>query len=87
MPPSTSETACSDFWKMEDLRDQYSSRLSGGQRRLLRLAVATAASSKVLVLDEPTNDLDPQKRRLVWENLRELNRNRGNTIIFITITP
>jgi len=72
------------FWKMEDLRDQYSSRLSGGQRRLLRLAVATAASSKVLVLDEPTNDLDPQKRRLVWENLRELNRDRGKTIIFIT---
>ncbi|MCY4020593.1 MAG: ABC transporter ATP-binding protein [Chloroflexi bacterium] len=72
------------FWKMEDLRDQYSSRLSGGQRRLLRLAVATAASSKVLVLDEPTNDLDPQKRRLVWENLRVLNRDRGKTIIFIT---
>lgn len=72
------------FWKMEDLRDQYSSRLSGGQRRLLRLAVATAASSNVLVLDEPTNDLDPQKRRLVWENLRELNRDRGKTIIFIT---
>lgn len=72
------------FWKMEDLRDLYSSRLSSGQRRLLRLAVATAASSKVLVLDEPTNDLDPQKRRLVWENLRELNRDRGNTIIFIT---
>lgn len=71
-------------WQMEDLRDRYSSRLSGGQRRLLRLAVATAASSKVLVLDEPTNDLDPQKRRLVWENLRALNRERGLTIIFIT---
>ncbi len=72
------------LWEMEDLRDHYSSRLSGGQRRLLRLAVATAASSKALVLDEPTNDLDPQKRRLVWENLRALNRDRGTTIIFIT---
>ncbi len=71
-------------WEMEALRDLYSSRLSGGQRRLLRLAVATAASSRVLVLDEPTNDLDPQKRRLVWENLRGINRDRGTTIIFIT---
>lgn len=72
------------IWDMEDLRDHTSSRLSGGQRRLLRLAVATAASSKVLVLDEPTNDLDPQKRRLVWENLREINERRGTTVIFIT---
>ena len=72
------------IWDMEDLRDHTSSRLSGGQRRLLRLAVATAASSKALVLDEPTNDLDPQKRRLVWENLRRINRDRGTTIIFIT---
>ena len=72
------------LWDMENLRDHTSSRLSGGQRRLLRLAVATAALSKVLVLDEPTNDLDPQKRRLVWENLRALNRDRGTTIIFIT---
>lgn len=72
------------IWDMENLRGHTSSRLSGGQRRLLRLAVATAASSEVLVLDEPTNDLDPQKRRLVWENLREINERRGTTIIFIT---
>ncbi len=71
-------------WEMEDLRDHNSARLSGGQRRMLRLAVATAASPETLVLDEPTNDLDPQKRRLVWENLRGLNRERGTTIIFIT---
>ena len=71
-------------WDMQELRDQTSARLSGGQRRLLRLAVATAASSKVLVLDEPTNDLDPQKRRLVWENLREINQRWGTTVIFIT---
>ena len=72
------------IWAMESLRDRCSAQLSGGQRRLLRLAVATAASSKVLVLDEPTNDLDPQKRRLVWENLRRINRELGSTIIFIT---
>ena len=73
-----------ELWQMQDLRDQYSTRLSGGQRRLLRLAVAMAGSAPVLVLDEPTNDLDPQRRRLVWDVLRHYNDERGATIIFIT---
>ena len=72
------------LWQIEPLRDQYSTRLSGGQRRLLRLAVAAAGHPPVLVLDEPTNDLDPQRRRLVWDVLRRLNTERGTTILFIT---
>ncbi len=55
------------LWQIEDLRHEYSTQLSGGQRRLLRLAVAMAGSPPVLILDEPTNDLDPQRRRLVWD--------------------
>ncbi|MBE9472485.1 MAG: ABC transporter ATP-binding protein, partial [Chloroflexi bacterium] len=72
------------LWQIEDLRHEYSTRLSGGQRRLLRLAVAMAGSPPVLILDEPTNDLDPQRRRLVWDVLRHLNSEHGTTIIFIT---
>jgi ABC-type multidrug transport system ATPase subunit len=72
------------LWQTESLRDQYSSRLSGGQRRLLRLAVAMAGQPPILILDEPTNDLDPQRRKLVWDVLREENQQRGTTIIFIT---
>ena len=73
-----------ELWQMEALRDRDNSRLSGGQRRLLRLAVAMAGSLPVLILDEPTNDLDPLRRRLVWDVLRRTNRERGTTIIFIT---
>ncbi len=72
------------LWQAESLRDRYSSRLSGGQRRLLRLAVAMAGQPSILILDEPTNDLDPQRRKLVWDVLREENQQRGTTIIFIT---
>jgi ABC-2 type transport system ATP-binding protein len=72
------------LWQIEGLRHHYSSRLSGGQKRLLRLAVAMAGSAPVLVLDEPTNDLDPQRRKLVWDVLREQNRQQGATLIFIT---
>ncbi|MFN8494022.1 MAG: ABC transporter ATP-binding protein [Caldilineaceae bacterium] len=73
-----------DLWQIGALRDQYCPRLSGGQRRLLLLAVAMAGQLPVLVLDEPTNDLDPQRRKLVWDVLRAENHSQGTTIIFIT---
>jgi ABC-2 type transport system ATP-binding protein len=73
-----------EMLKMEALRHRPSLRLSSGQRRLTRLAAAMAGSPSVLVLDEPTSDLDPQRRKLVWEVLRHLNGERGTTIIFIT---
>jgi ABC-type multidrug transport system ATPase subunit len=73
-----------ELWQIKDLRDKDNSRLSGGQRRLLRLAVAMAGSLPILILDEPTNDLDPLRRRLVWDVLRRVNREQGTTIVFIT---
>jgi len=73
-----------EFWQIEELRNQPSSRMSGGQTRLMRLAVATTALLPILMLDEPTNDLDPQRRKLVWDNLREINQTHNTTIIFIT---
>jgi ABC-2 type transport system ATP-binding protein len=72
------------LWQIEELRDRYCQRLSSGQRRLLRLAVSMAGSLPVLILDEPTNDLDPLRRRLVWDMLRRANREYGTTILFVT---
>jgi ABC-type multidrug transport system ATPase subunit len=84
-PAARSERdALLELWQIKDLRDKDNSRLSGGQRRLLRLAVAMAGSPPVLILDEPTNDLDPLRRRLVWDILRRVNHERETTIIFIT---
>lgn len=65
-------------------RDRVVPRLSGGQRRLVLLATAMAAAPPVLILDEPTNDLDPQHRRLVWDTVRAANRERGTTVILVT---
>ncbi len=72
------------LWQIENLRDKSNQKLSGGQQRLLRLAVAMAGRLPVLILDEPTNDLDPVRRKLAWDNLRQLNQKQGTTIIFIT---
>ncbi|MEM8859076.1 MAG: ABC transporter ATP-binding protein [Chloroflexota bacterium] len=72
------------LWQIENIENVNNRNLSGGQRRLLYLAVATAGRPPVIILDEPTNDLDPLRRNLVWSRLRQLNREEGTTIIFIT---
>jgi ABC-2 type transport system ATP-binding protein len=41
-----------------------------------------AGSPPVLILDEPTNDLDPQRRKLVWDILRRINSEQKNTIYY-----
>jgi ABC-2 type transport system ATP-binding protein len=70
-------------WGIESLRHRIAKQMSGGQRRLLQLAVTMTASPPVLILDEPTNNLDPVNRRRVWQLLSEANR-AGATIIFVT---
>lgn len=73
-----------EIWGIQDLRHKNNLHLSGGQRRLLLLAIAMAGSPPVLILDEPTNDLDPLRRKQVWDVLRQVNQQGGTTIIFIT---
>ncbi len=72
------------MWNLESFRRQDSATLSGGQRRLLRIAVAAAGRPEVLILDEPTSDLDPMRRRMVWERLAELQSTNGTTVVFVT---
>ena len=73
-----------DHWDLGQSRVRVAARLSGGQKRLLLLATTVAASPPVLILDEPTNDLDPQHRVLVWDSLRALNARHGTTILLVT---
>lgn len=44
--------------------------LSGGIRRLTGFAMAVAAPIPLLILDEPTNDIDASRRRLLWDAVR-----------------
>jgi len=59
-------------------------KLSGGERRLAGLLSTFMNYPAILILDEPTNELDPLRRRFVWEYLQELNQQRGTTIMLVT---
>ena len=58
------------------------SAYSGGMRRRLDLAGVLMHDPHVLFLDEPTEGLDPQARRSIWEQLQRLNKD--GTTIFLT---
>jgi ABC-2 type transport system ATP-binding protein len=58
-------------------------RLSGGVRRLVGFAMVTVWPGRVVILDEPTNDVDPLRRRLLWDQIRLLAQ-RGCAVFLVT---
>jgi len=57
---------------LEDSANTYFSRLSGGQKQKVGMALALVNDPQLVFLDEPTTGLDPQARRAVWEVIRNL---------------
>ena len=69
---------------MTAYRKKSPNRLSGGQKQRVAIAGVMAMEPKCIVLDEPTAMLDPNGRREVIRTVRELNRQKGITVILIT---
>ena len=72
-----------DRFGLAGVLDRRVATYSGGTRRRLDLAAALLHRPPVLFLDEPTTGLDPQSRRALWEQVREL-RERGSAIFLTT---
>ncbi|MCR8643975.1 ABC transporter ATP-binding protein [Paenibacillus sp. N1-5-1-14] len=70
-------------FEMEEHRNKMLKRISGGQKRMIGIGTTLIGNSSVMIFDEPTNELDPKKRRLVWDLIQEKNRD-GTTIILVT---
>ena len=66
-----------------DLRERTVTSLSGGQRQKVAIASVIALKPNILVLDEPTGELDPRSSRQVFSLLKELNETHGITVILI----
>jgi len=69
--------------KIESLRERDISGLSGGQKQKVAIAAILALRPKILVLDEPTGELDPTASRNIFRVVRELNKKYGITVIVI----
>lgn len=65
------------------LRYRSISSLSGGQKQKVAIAAIVALRPTVLLLDEPTGELDPQSSLQIFQMLRTLNKDHGMTIIVV----
>ena len=72
-----------ELFGLQSLRERFPHELSSGQRQLVSLAVTFARPAHVLILDEPEQRLDPDRRSLVAEAI-QLVRARGAAIAFAT---
>ncbi len=68
---------------MEEWANKPCETLSGGAQRLTSFCMAIIHPSQLVILDEPTNDVDPVRRQLLWNVIRNLTNN-GTSVILVT---
>lgn len=71
------------FLDLAEIRQEFTAHLSGGQKQKLALAAVLAMQPRVLVLDEPTSQLDPVAAEEFLNLVKRLNEEMGLTIILI----
>lgn len=69
--------------EIEEWADKMGGQLSGGVRRLVAFCMAAVTPGNLIILDEPTNDVDPLRRRLLWATVRALAEN-GSSVLLVT---
>jgi peptide/nickel transport system ATP-binding protein len=70
--------------EQQALLDRYPHQLSGGQLQRMMIAMALSCNPSLLIADEPTTALDVTVQATILELLRELRRNRGMSMIFVS---
>jgi ABC-2 type transport system ATP-binding protein len=72
-----------DALELGEWLDVDAARLSGGVKRLVAFAMAAITPGRLVMLDEPTNDVDPVRRRLLWRQVRSL-ADHGAAVLLVT---
>jgi tungstate transport system ATP-binding protein len=70
--------------KLEGFERRHAKKLSGGEQQRVSLARGLALDTPLLLLDEPTANLDPKSASVIEEVVREVNRQRGTTVVVAT---
>lgn len=71
-----------DDLKISDLRDKHPAELSGGQSQRVAIASVLVMDPDILIIDEPTSQLDPQGTEEVFETIKLLKEN-NKTIVLV----
>ncbi|MGK7882771.1 MAG: ABC transporter ATP-binding protein [Crocosphaera sp.] len=70
--------------RLEGTENKHPQELSGGQKQRLAIAAALALQPRLLILDEPTSQLDPVGTMEVFATVKELNQELGVTIVMVS---
>jgi ABC-2 type transport system ATP-binding protein len=76
-------TELMDSLEITECENQTGETFSGGFRRLVAFCMAAVVPGRMVILDEPTNDVDPLRRRLLWKQIRNLAES-GSTVLLVT---
>lgn len=69
--------------ELDEWTGTFGARLSGGVKRLVGFVMAAVWPASLIILDEPTNDVDPLRRRLLWKQVRRL-ADEGSAVLLVT---
>jgi spermidine/putrescine ABC transporter ATP-binding subunit len=76
--------ACLARVKMAEFAERHPSQLSGGQQQRVALARSIVYDPKVVLMDEPLGALDKHLRRHMQDQIKEIHRETGATIVYVT---
>jgi putative ABC transport system ATP-binding protein len=85
--PTASPSAVLERHGLGHLSRQVVATLSGGEQQRVAVAAGVSAGARLLLVDEPTSQLDSHERDAVVDQLLAVNRDLGTTVVVVTHDP